>query len=77
MSRNWISYANTVRQGLLALEELRKNRAKGDDDVPPFYDYVRVRDAEVDREAEKASGSASVDQMEAGGGQGQEDGDDE
>jgi hypothetical protein len=45
LGKNWISYANTVRQGLLALGELGKAKGK-DDGVPILAEYVRLRDAE-------------------------------
>lgn len=40
LSRNWIAYSNVVRQGLLALDELRKNRAKDDDGLAAFHAYI-------------------------------------
>jgi hypothetical protein len=45
LSKNWISYGNTVRQAILALRELDKGQGRGDD-VPTIAEIIRECDEE-------------------------------
>ena len=58
LSRNWIGYANLVRQGILALRELEKGRSQqGRDDLDALIaEFSVVKDEAPAVDAPKAEG---------------------
>jgi hypothetical protein len=64
LGKSWVAYSNVVRQGILALKELEKDR-QGDHGGPTL-EAIR---AEYEVQAEDAPGSAQEGQTEADEGQ--------
>lgn len=73
LSRNWVGYANVVRQGILALRELEKGRQEAPHaDIEAVLTSYSRQDGPAQEEQESAQ-DAQVGRAEAGEGQDQAD----
>jgi hypothetical protein len=65
LSRNWVSYANVVRQAILALESIKGD---GGEPVPTLAEIIR----QVDQEEAEAQAAKAREQAAVGAGAGQD-----